>query len=170
MYSEVLWFSSFLKISLGTFGAARCPKEPQEAHNSLLRVPRGHPRGTQERPQGAQEDPRGAQEHPRGTQEATKRHLRGTQESPRGTQEAPKTLHNRDPNLKKWRSKNNMFADSILSWFRGGFGEVFGRFFGCKNDAQSENAKHRKSLQNIGCAHRISISAHQKTTKNRCRI
>ena len=91
MYSEVLWFSSFLKISLGTFGAARCPKEPQEAHNRLLRVPRGHPRGTQERPQGAQEDPRGAQEHPRGTQEATKRHLRGTQESPRGTQEAPKS-------------------------------------------------------------------------------
>ena len=46
----------------------------------------------------------------------------------------PKTLQNRGQNLKKWRSKNNMFADSILSWFRGGFGEVFERFFVCKND------------------------------------
>ena len=36
--------------------------------------------------------------------------------------------------------------------------------------SQLENVKHRKSLQNIGCAHRISILVHQKTTKHRCRI
>ena len=81
---------SFLTISLGVFGAARCPKEPQEAHNRHLRVFRGHPRGTQERPRGSHEVSRRSQEAPTRAQEAFQRAQKVPQSHPRGPKRAEK--------------------------------------------------------------------------------
>ena len=82
----------------------------------------------------------------------------------------PKRLQNRGRNPEKSMLKNHLFSDSLLSWFRGGFGEVFGRFFGAEDGGESEKTKNRKTSRNTAWAHRISMSASKKTKENQAKI
>ena len=45
--------------------------------------------------------------------------------------------------------KSHLFSDSILSWFRGGFGEVFGRFFEPKTEANQKKQKFEKPHETL---------------------